>query len=231
MSKVFVSWSGGKDCNLALYRAIKEGLTPCCLASMIFQDTGRIWPHNLLPEVLQVQAEAIGLPIIQPVASAKTYDDVFRDMLLKLKEDGVSGGVFGDVSVGNPLVDKHRGWIEGVCQPTGITPYLPLWDEGRESLMCDLIDSGFEAVIISSDENLGREMLGRRVDYQLLAELKAIHEASPTGWVGFYHTLVVDGPIYQKRLELLETDVVFRHNFWYLDILKVGLKSRVTLDI
>jgi uncharacterized protein (TIGR00290 family) len=210
---------------------MKNSLTPAYLASMIFMDTGRLWPHNLLPEILQIQAEAIGLPIIQPIASADTYDDVFRSMLLSLKDKGINGGVFGDVSVGNPLVDKHRDWIEGVCHPTGITPHLPLWDEDRETLLRDFIDSGFEAIVISSDENLGKDWLGRRVDYEMLAELKAIHEASPTGEVGYYHTFVIDGPIYEKRLEILETEPVFRHGFWYLNILEVALTARVAPDV
>ena len=232
MSRVFVSWSGGKDCCLACYRAIASGLDVRYLASIITEHTGRLWPHYLSPEVLRMQAQAMGIPMVQPRTKVAEYDDVFRAMLLAFKEEGIEGGVFGDVSIGNSLVDKHRRWIEGVCQPTGITPYLPLWDEERESLLMDFIESGFEAVIIAATEDqLGKGYLGRKMDRELLSELKRRHELSPTGEVGYYHTFVIDGPLFKERLEILESNVVFRDGFWYLDILEVGLKAKVPGDI
>lgn len=232
MSQVFVSWSGGKDCCLACYRAIRSGHNVRYLTSMIFESSGRLWPHELSPEILRMQARAMAIPMIQRTANAANYDDVYKDMLLTLKGEGISGGVFGDLSIGNNLATNHRRWIDGVCQPTGITPHLPLWGEGRESLFRDFIDSGFVAIIIAVDgDKLGTEYLGRKVDHELLSELKLRYQLSPTGEVGYYHTFVIDGPLFKERLELLKTDVVLRGEFWYLDILKVGLKARVPADV
>ncbi len=225
---VFISWSGGKDCCIACYRTINSGLKVRYLASIITEHTGRLWPHLLSPEVLRMQAQAMGIPMIQHWTTVPDYDAEYMKMLLTLKQEGITGGVFGDVSIGNGLAKKHRQWIESVCQPTGITPYLPLWDQGRESLLRDFIESGFEAIIIAADDSqLGKEWLGRKVDEELLRELKLRHELSPTGEVGYYHTFVIDGPLFKERLEVLETDVVFKEAVWYLDILKCGLKSRV----
>ncbi len=67
----------------------------------------------------------------------------------------------------------------------------------------------------------------------MLAEFKVRHQLSPTGDVGYYHTLVVDGPIFKKRLQILKTADVYaprairnglKHDgVWYLDILECGL--------
>ena len=233
-SQVFVSWSGGKDCCLACYRAMKSGLDVRYLASIITKRTGRLWPHLLSPETLEMQAKAMGIPLVQWWTNVADYNAEYKKMLLGFKEEGITGGVFGDVNVGNGQGSEHKQWIESVCRPVGITPHLPLWDEGRESLLKELIDAGFEIIIIAADDKLlGKSWLGQKMDTGMLSEFKVRHQLSPTGEVGYYHTLVVDGPIFKKRLQILKTADVYaprairaglKHDgVWYLDILECGL--------
>ncbi len=227
MSQVFVSWSGGKDCSLAHYRAIRNGLDVRYLASMIMEGTGRLWPHHLTPDVLSLQAEAMDIPLILRRTTADTYAEKYRQMLRDFRVEGLSGGVFGDVSIGNGLAKQHKQWVDDVCLPEGITPHRPLWGECREELITDLIESGFEAIIIMADAKLGRDFLGRKLDWGLLHELKQRYEQSPTGEVGYYHTFVIDGPTFKKRLQILEADKVFANNFWFLDITRCTLAPKV----
>lgn len=245
MEHVFVSWSGGKDCCFACYKAIANCQKVDYLASVITGDTGRLWPHYLSPEVLSMQAEAMQIPMLQWRTTLPDYDAEYKNMLLTLKQNGITGGVFGDVSNGNGLHVGHRQWIDGVCQSAGITPYLPLWNQGRETLMSEFIAAGFEAIIIAADnKQLGKKWLGRKLDKDLLSELKRRYELSPTGEVGYYHTLVLDGPLFTKRLEILKankvmdkvirkkiygvpSDYTWYEDIWYLDILKCGLKPKV----
>jgi len=147
-------------------------------------------------------------------------------MLGKLKEQGINIGVFGDVSIGNRFAKTHLNWVEGVCQKAGIKPCLPLWDEERESIIRSIIDLGFEAIIIVADNHrLGKEWLGRKINHSLLDELKKRYQESPTGKVGLYHTFIVDGPIFKKRLEITEADKVMVDGMWYLDIEEANLRS------
>jgi len=228
--EVFVSWSGGKDCCLALYRAKQMGLDVKYLASMITEGTGRLWPHWLSPEVLWGQADALGIQMMQEWTNVKNYDSDYQKMILALKEGGVEGAVFGDVNIGNSLARKHRGWVEGVCRATGIKHFLPLWQDDRETLIREFIEAGFKAVIIAADNGpLGKEWLGRELDKETLAEFKRRHQESPTGEVGYYHTFVIDGPIFKKRLEILDTDVIFEEPFWFLNITGVTLRNKETL--
>ena len=227
---VFVSWSGGKDCCLACYRAMSNGLEVKYLASMITKRFGRLYPHHFTPQILKMQAEAMGIPLVQQSTTVPEYNSRFIGMLRKFKKEGITGGVFGDVSIGNKDAEEHRQWIESVCRPVDISVHLPLWDEDRESLLLDLIDSGFEAVIIAADKDrLGKNWLGRKLDRKLLYELKERHQNSGDGEVGYYHTLVVDGPIFKKKIEILDTDIVFKEPFWYLDIIRCGLKDKIGL--
>lgn len=236
--KLFVSWSGGKDCCLACYRAIKEGHEISCLASMFTKETGRLYPHYFPPELLKRQAEALGIPIVLKWTANEEYTRNYIKMLQEFKKEGIDGGVFGDVSFGNSDAGGHLQWVERVCQAADMEVILPLWNEDRESILNDLISSGFKAIIIAADDSkLGKSWLGQEFDLELVAKLKTLHAKSSNGEVGNYHTLVLDGPLFKRRLEVLETSMVYKKYglfdgklafspFWYLDIKKSNLAEK-----
>ena len=225
MEAVFTSWSGGKDCCLACYRAVARGLKVRYLANMVAEDGKRSYSHGLAPRVLEAQAQAIGIPLIQRRARRDNYEAEFKKMLLSLKEEGISGGVFGDIDL-----DEHRQWIERVCGDVAVTPYLPLWGEKQEELLKDFISLGFTAIVVAAKAELfDREWLGRKVDRDFLDHLEVLKETkevTPCGEAGEYHTLVVDGPFFERRLEILRSRRVLREGRWFLSILEVGLGDK-----
>ena len=225
MEAVFTSWSGGKDCCLACYRAVARGLKVRYLANMVAEDSKRSYSHGLAPRVLEAQAQAIGIPLIQQRARRDNYEAEFKKMLLSLKEEGVSGGVFGDIDL-----DEHRQWIERVCGEVAVTPHLPLWGEEQGKLLKDFISLGFTAIVVAAKAELfDREWLGRKVDRDFLDHLEFLGKSkgvTPCGEAGEYHTLVVDGPLFERRLEILRSRRVLREGRWFLSILEVGLRDK-----
>ncbi len=222
MHQVFTSWSGGKDSCFACYQASAGGLKVRYLLNMITEDAKRSWTHGLSTELLQIQSKAIGIPLVQRQTTTANYETEFKDVLLTLKGEGITGGVFGDIDV-----EEHRQWIERVCQQGGVMPYLPLWGQNQDKIMRDFIDAGFEAVIVSAKADLlDEEWLGQKVDLDFLSELKQKTDITPCGEVGEYHTFVTDGPLFKERLEILETNKVVREGHWFLEILKCELKSK-----
>ncbi len=225
MQQVFASWSGGKDSCLACYRAIVSGLKVRYLANTVTEDGKRSRSHGLPAEVLQVQSLAVGIPLVQRRTTWDNYEAEFKSMLHTFKQEGVKGGVFGDIDF-----EEHRQWVERVCQEVDIVPHLPLWGESQNKILRDLIDLGFEAVIIATKADLfGREWLGQRIDLNFikhLDELKEIKDITPCGEAGEYHTLVIDGPLFKKRMEILKTRKVFRDTHWFLDILDTELRTK-----
>ncbi len=226
MIQVFASWSGGKDCCFSVYRAITDGQKVRYLANMVTEDGKRSCSHGLAAWVIQVQAQAIGIPLVQPQTTRDSYETVFKKTLRTFKREGIDGGVFGDIDF-----IEHRQWIERVCKETDIIPYLPLWERNQNQIMREFIALGFEAVVIAAKADLfNGEILGRKIDLDFLnylEELSKTKPITPCGEAGEYHTLVIDGPIFQKRVEILETTKVPRDEHWFLEILKADLKTKV----
>ena len=225
MSQVFTSWSGGKDSCFACYRAGISGLKVRYLLNMITEDGKRSWTHGQSTELLQVQSQAIGIPLVQRRTTMANYETEFKDMLLTLKQEGVRGGVFGDIDL-----DEHRQWVERVCHDVDITPYLPLWGQAQGKILTDFIDLGFEAIVVVAKADLfGEEWLGRKVDLSFIKQLDELRETkdiTPCGESGEYHTFVTDGPLFNQRIEILETNKILREEHWFLEILNYELRSK-----
>jgi len=150
------------------------------------------------------------------------YETDFKDTLLALKSDGITGGVFGDIDL-----EEHRQWNERVCHEVDITPCLPLWGQAQEKILTDFISSGFEAIMVVAKADLfGEEWLGRKVDLDFLSQLKQKLGTHLCGEAGEYHTFVTDGPLFNQRMEILETNKVLREGYWFLEILKYDLRAK-----
>ncbi len=121
MERAFTSWSGGKDCCVACYRAAVSGIQIRYLLNMVTEDGQQSRSHGLSAKWLQMQAKAIGIPLIQQPTTSANYEAQFKSTLLALKQEGITAGVFGDIDF-----NAHREWIDRVCSETGIIPYLPL---------------------------------------------------------------------------------------------------------
>ena len=225
MSQVFTSWSGGKDSCLACYRAVASGLKVRYLANMLTEDGQRSRTHGLSANLIQVQSQAIGIPLVQRRTTWNGFEAKFKNMLRAFKQQGVVGGVFGDIDL-----DEHREWIERVCREIDITPYLPLWGKSQDEILRDFIDLGFEAIVVATKADLlGEEWLGRKIDLDFikhLDEIKKIKDITLCGEAGEYHTFVIDGPLFQNRIEIKETRKVLRDEHWFLDILGTDLRTK-----
>jgi diphthine-ammonia ligase len=223
VKKAFVSWSGGKDCCLAAYKAMNQGLKVVYLLNMVTQDRQRSCSHGLAAQWIRVQAEALGIPVLQFPTTGENYESVFMEAVKQMKGEGVSTGVFGDIDFG-----PHREWVERVCGSAGLSAVLPLWGGDQARICREFIGLRFRSVIVATQASLlGEKWLGRNFDAKLLKDLAAANpKITPCGEAGEFHTLVCDGPIFNKRLEVEQAVNVRRGENWFWDIQKIGLKEK-----
>jgi len=111
-----------------------------------------------------------------------------------------------------------------------IKPHLPLWGQAQEKVLSSFIASGFEAIVVVAKADLfGEEWLGRKIDLDFLSYLSELRETKDItlcGEAGEYHTFVTDGPLFNQRIEILETNTVLREGYRFLEISKHSLRTR-----
>jgi uncharacterized protein (TIGR00290 family) len=216
MMKVFASWSSGKDGCLACYEAISQGHEVAYLLNMIMDDTELTMGHGIDSGLVRAQAQAMGIPLVQQRCRWDEYESKFKSAVTEMMRDGVQAGVFGDIG----YIDDHQDWIRRVCGDLGIEPLLPLWGRDPGQTVRDFVQSGFEAVVVvCKPDAMNDEWLGRTVDRSFLDDLTRLHNVDAAGEAGEYHTLVVDGPLFNQRIEITAADKILNNDRWFLDIL------------
>ena len=114
--KAAISWSGGKDCCLAMLRAWNS-FHIVAMVTMFNEDGGRSRSHGLRPAILAAHAARLELEEFSARCSWDTYTDEYIATLARLPERGITHVVFGDI-----MGDGHREWNERVCRAHGADP-------------------------------------------------------------------------------------------------------------
>ncbi|HZK61279.1 MAG TPA: hypothetical protein VFC41_04330 [Anaerovoracaceae bacterium] len=99
MKEVIVSWSGGKDSCLACYKAMGKGYQIGFLLNLISKEYQRCSFHGIRKELINLQANLIGVPLFQKEVSKnmELYEKEFKEAVLHLKTKGAKGMVFGHI--------------------------------------------------------------------------------------------------------------------------------------
>ena len=193
----FVSWSGGKDSCLALFRAMSQGYKPKMLFTMFSIENDVSSAHRLNEDIIKAQVNELELESTIGRAKFEDYEAVFVRNLEAFKSQDIQYGIFGDIDL-----DEHRKWEETVCEKAQMTAVLPLWQEDRKKLVKEFIDLGFKAkIVVVNKTMMSPEFLGRDLSHELLEEIEKTG-ADVCGENGEYHTVVYDGPLFKTPLNL-----------------------------
>lgn len=208
--RCFVSWSGGKDSCLALYKAIQQGFEPLLLFTMFSLEYRESSSHRVGEDVLKAQADALGIKHLLGRASFHEYEKVFVSNLIDFKKQGIEIGIFGDIDI-----DEHKEWEDMVCAKASMVSFLPLWNMKRRDVLIEFLETGFKAKIVVVDTTmLNPDFLGRDLNREIMEEIKAAG-ADVCGETGEYHTIVYDGPIFKKPLDLkLDNEIKIIEDRW-----------------
>lgn len=211
--KVVVSFSGGKDSTLSLYRMMKRGYEIIGLL-VTFDEGNDSCFHKIPKDILKEISKVLEIPLVEVnCGDGRDYQEEFEKALKISKTQGADICVFGDIDIEN-----HKKWCLDRCNAAGIKGEFPLWQENRESLTNEFIDHGFKAVIKKVNlKDLGEEFLGRELTKEVVNEIKSLG-ADPSGENGEYHTLVFDGPIFKERIKFNIVNKEIIDNFGYLTI-------------
>jgi diphthine-ammonia ligase len=192
-----ISWSGGKDGWLALVRARRAGLDVRYALTMFDESGARSRSHAIPPDVVALQARALGLEAVSAPTSWQSYEQSTVAALRGLSARGVDTAVFGDIDI-----PAHRAFEERVCAAAALQAELPLWQQDRATLVEDMFSHGLKAVVVTTDDRfLDGAYCGRRFDRDFVASLP--REVCPCGENGEFHTFVVGGAGFAAELPIV----------------------------
>ncbi|WP_341839641.1 diphthine--ammonia ligase [Chitinophaga caseinilytica] len=208
---IICSWSGGKDSCFALMTAVKSGHKPVALLNVLNENGQISRSHGLPPQILQQQAAALGLPVLLQPSTWQAYESHFVASLRQLKSaHNATAAVFGDIDL-----QPHRDWEEKVCAAAGLKTLLPLWQQERKMLVYRMLEQGLKCRIVSCNDTLGPDFLGREMDDVLIADLEAAG-VDVCGENGEFHTLVTDCPLFSVPVQLPPSGKVQHENYHFL---------------
>jgi len=215
--KALISWSSGKDSAYALHEIRRSGEFDVVGALTTVTGTfERVSIHGVRQEILHAQLDAAGLPPrIVPIpypCPNEIYEARMGEAVARAVQDGITHIIFGDLY----LADV-RAYREQKLAGTGIAPVFPLWERPTLPLAHAMIESGLEAYLATVDlKKLPAEFAGRKFDLQLLADLP--EGVDPCGENGEFHTCVVAGPFFSRRLPVVTGERVERDGYEYCDL-------------
>lgn len=216
--KAILSWSSGKDSAFALHEVRRDGLADVvALLTTINETFERVAMHGVRERLLDLQAEAAGLPLIKvklpwPCPN-EIYEERMADAMTRVKAEGITHTIFGDL-----FLEDIRAYREERLAAAGMAGIFPLWRRDTAALAREMIASGMEAHIACLDpKHLPESFAGRRFDESLLADLP--DSVDPCGENGEFHTAVAAGPMFSKAIPVELGETVKREGFVYRDVI------------
>jgi diphthamide synthase (EF-2-diphthine--ammonia ligase) len=100
MKKAVFNWSGGKDSALALQKVLEEKeFEVISLLTTMNAETSKSSMHAVPLEILERQADSVGIPLYTVVSSTKlkNYDSTMSEAVHHFKVLGVNHFIFGDI--------------------------------------------------------------------------------------------------------------------------------------
>ena len=208
-----ISWSGGKD-SLAALAAVRDRLDVVVALTMFDEAGERSRSHGLRVELVQAQADRLGLRPVMARCDWHTYDAAFREALIALAGDGITHAVFGDL-----VFPEHRQWAEARCAEAGMQAVEPLWGQSTSDLFDAFTASGARALLVTVREPwLDESWLGRPLEAAMKPAFVE-RGIDPCGENGEYHTAVVDGPLFSSPIAVAHGVRVRRGRCVALDLI------------
>ena len=218
LKKTLLSWSSGKDSAWALHVLRQQcEVEVVGLLTTVNQLYQRISIHAVRLELLQRQAEAVGLPLhivdLPSPCTNSQYEAAMETFIAKTKQQGIECIAFGDL-----FLEDIKEYREAKLSGTGISPLFPIWRMPTDRLAKEMISSGLRALVTCIDpRHLAPSFAGREFNEQFLIDLPAV--VDPCGERGEFHTFAFDGPMFSKPVPIEVGEIQEREGFVYADLL------------
>ena len=198
--KVASLFSGGKDSIYAIYVAQQWGWDVTNLITLQPVKKNSWMFHSINIHLTEKIAQSINVPLIKKQTKGEKEEELtdLKDILKNLNIEGVISGAIAS--------EYQRTRIEKICHELDIKSFTPIWHKDQELILRNQINAGFKIIVVGVyAQGFDETWLGKPLNEAALAELIKLREKysiNIAGEGGEYETLVLDCPIYKKKLVL-----------------------------
>lgn len=207
-----VLFSGGKDSVFATYRACEKN-DVACLITLIPENDDSYMFHTPNIRRSSVIAEAIGIPQISWPTKGEEETEL-EDLAdaIRAAQDmyGIEGVVTGAIE---SVYQASR--VQRICRDLDLWCFNPIWQINQVDYLRRLILKGFKVIITGVFAYpMDESWLGKEITDDLVTKLELLqrrYRINPSGEGGELETFVLDGPNFQRRVEILKAALSYEN--------------------
>jgi predicted ATP pyrophosphatase (TIGR00289 family) len=194
--KVAVLFSGDVASVYSLHLAHEAGLDVGYLVTARDPQSSRIY-RSLDLDLTRISAQSLAVPLIEFVADSEGETSPLIEVLEGLDIEGLCDGAVGS--------NRRRNRLVEVSRMLEIQLLLPLWHKDPAAILSDMIEVGFEIMIVPKSDHLDESWHGRVLDRENMDEfVRACEELrmDPMGESGEFEMAVLAGPNMHERIKV-----------------------------
>lgn len=224
-------YSGGKDSTFAIDFARKKGWDIAYLISVKPTRTDCYLFHFATVEHTVELAKSMNIPQIYTtcdIADPKLEAEIVRKIVeSRIEEDPIDALILGGIGLQETQIKSIRDALFN----SGVEVFATHTGENHTSLMRQMINKGYKIIITQiAADGLTADWLGKELNpqnFELLKKLSEKHGFHIGAEGGHFDTLVIDCPMFTKKIEMLETEKVMESECsGFLKITKLRVKEK-----
>lgn len=206
--RLAVLFSGGKDSIYATFLALRRDRVKYLITMLPESEESWMFHHPCI-ELTSLQAEALGIEQIKQKTSGEKEKELIslENVLGNVREE-IDGVVSGAVASN---YQKNR--IDEICRKLRLESIAPLWQKNPEQMLREQVQAGFEIIITAvAADGFDKSWIGRKIDAKCVDDLVEFNNKfgiSIAGEGGEFETFVCDCPIFKKRVDILDSEIVW----------------------
>jgi ABC transporter with metal-binding/Fe-S-binding domain ATP-binding protein len=209
-------FSGGKDSMFALKKAIEQGHEIKYLATVHSKNPDSYMYHTPNIGLTLLQSRCLNIQLVSKQSLGEKEKEV-KDLEILLNNLDADGVVCGAIASN---YQKER--VEKVCENLRLKVLIPLWGRNPEELIREIVKSAFDVIITAvAAEGFDESWLGRKIDEKCVEDLINLNKKygiSILGEGGEYESLVLDCPLFFRKLEITKAEKIWKGNSGTLEI-------------
>ncbi|MBR9691571.1 diphthine--ammonia ligase [Candidatus Woesearchaeota archaeon] len=201
--------SSGKDSIYALHLMLKQDFNVKCMITLKSKNPDSYMFHTPAISMTKLQSKAIGIPLLEQTTRGEKEKEL-KDLKDALKKAKTKYKIQG-ISTGALFSNYQRERIEKIAQELNLKVFSPLWHMDQEAEMREILENKFKFIITKiAADGLDKTWLNKEITDKNIDKLVNLNKKigfNIAGEGGEFETLMIDGPIFKKKIKIEKAEI------------------------